>query len=344
MMSKSAVFLSTTSLIFALSAIASAHAETDFYKGKTVEMTIGYAAGSSNDIAGRVVAKYLPKYIPGSPTIITRNMPGGGSFVAGNYIYNVAPKDGTILGLLAPTIAIDEKLGTSGVKFVASKFNWIGRVTTSIGVSMVWAGRGITNINDAFVKESSMAATGAGSTTAIYPNVLNNILGTKFRLIMGYNGSNEAMLAMERGEADGHSVAWEQVTSQHMDWFQSKKILVLVQYGLKRHPDLPDVPTAVELAKTPEQAKILTAVVSASDVGKSIITTPDVPQERVTLLRRAFDQVVKDPDYLAEMRAQRIEPIPLNGEDLQKIISDLGTMSPELINEVKKVYVMPGAQ
>jgi tripartite-type tricarboxylate transporter receptor subunit TctC len=129
-----------------------------------------------------------------------------------------------------------------------------------------------------------------------------------------------------------------------MDWFQSKKILVLVQYGLKRHPDLPDVPTAVELAKTPEQAKILTAVVSASDVGKSIITTPDVPQERVTLLRRAFDQVVKDPDYLAEMRAQRIEPIPLNGEDLQKIISDLGTMSPELINEVKKVYVMPGAQ
>jgi tripartite-type tricarboxylate transporter receptor subunit TctC len=209
---------------------------------------------------------------------------------------------------------------------------------------MVWAGRGIASIDDAFVKESSMAATGAGSTTAIYPNVLNNILGTKFRLIMGYNGSNEAMLAMERGEADGHSVAWEQVTSQHMDWFLNKKILVLVQYGLKRHPDLMDVPTAVELAKTPEQAKILSAVVSASDVGKSIITTPDVPQERVTLLRRAFDRVMVDADYLNEMHAQRIEPIPLKGEDLQKIIVDLGAMPAQLVDEVKRVYVMPGAQ
>jgi tripartite-type tricarboxylate transporter receptor subunit TctC len=337
-------FAPALSVVMTLGAtIAPLHAD-DFYKSKTIEMTVGYAAGSSNDIAGRVVAKYLPKYLAGTPVVITRNMPGGGSFVAANYIYNVAPKDGTILGLLAPTVAIDEKLGTSGVKFVTSKFNWIGRVTTSIGVSMVWAGRGINSINDAFTKESSMAATGAGSTTAIYPNVLNNILGTKFRLIMGYNGSNEAMLAMERGEADGHSVAWEQVTSQHLDWFKDKKILVLVQYGLKRHPDLPDVPTAVELAKTPEQAKILSAVVSASDVGKSIITAPDVPQDRVTLLRRAFDQVVRDPDYLTEMRMQRIEPIPLNGEDLQKIIVDLGNMSPDLVAAVKKVYIMPGAQ
>lgn len=340
----SARLISFLTLGFVLPAALSAFAQADVYKGKTIEMTIGYAAGSSNDIAGRVVAKYLPKYIAGTPVIISRNMPGGGSFMAGNYIYNVAPKDGTILGLLAPTIAIDEKLGTQGVKFEASKFNWISRVTTSTGVSMVWVGRGINSMNDAFVKESSMAATGAGSTTAIYPNVLNNILGKKFRLIMGYNGSNEAMLTMERGEADGHSVAWEQVTSQHMDWFKSKKIIVLVQYGLKRHPDLPNVLTAVELAKTPEQAKILTVVVSASDVGKSIITAPGVPQERVTILRRAFDQVMKDQDYLAEMCAQRIEPIPMTGEELQKIIGDLGNMTPELVEAVKKVYIMPGTQ
>ena len=311
-----------------------------FYKGKTIRMIVGYPAGASNDLAARALAKYLPRHLPGEPTVVTQNMPGGGSFIAANYIYNIAPKDGTILGLLAPTIAIDEKVGTPGVKFVTSKFNWIGRETTSVGVTMVWHTSKVHTIADAFKIPVTMAATGTGSTTAIYPNVLNHVLGTKFKLVMGYTGSSEAMLAMSRGEADGHSTAFEQLMSQHPDWLKDGKIRIIVQYALARHPDLPNVPTALELAKTAKQKAILRAVVSASDVGKSIVTTPGVPADRVAALRAAFDATMKDPDYIADMKTVRIDPIPLNGAKLQQMVEELGNMSPALTKEVKKVYVM----
>ncbi len=295
-------------------------AQTDvasFYKGKTLDMIVGYAAGSSNDIAARELARYMPKYLPGAPNVVTRNMPGGGSFTAGNYIYNVAPKDGTVIGLLAPTIAIDEKMGTTGVKFSTSKFIWLGRETTSVGVTMVWHTSPVQTIADAFTHEVTMAATGAGSTTAIYPNVLNHVLGTKFKLIMGYQGSNEALLAMQRGEAEGHSVAFEQVTSQHPEWLTDGSIRIIVQYALARHPALPNVPTALDIAKTDEQKAVLRAVVSASDVGKSFLTSPGVPADRVTALRTAFDAVMKDPDFLADMKKSGIDIIPMSGADVQ---------------------------
>jgi tripartite-type tricarboxylate transporter receptor subunit TctC len=328
-----AMFASTSS---AQSDVAS------FYKGKTLEMIVGFPAGAANDLAAREVAKYLPRHLPGAPTIVTRNIPGGGSFVAGNYIYNIAPKDGSVLGLLSPTIAIDEKIGTPGIKFVTSKFNWIGRETPSVVVTMVWHTSKVQTIADAFTAEVTMAATGAGSPTAIYPNLLNNVLGTKFKLIMGYTGSNEAMLAMERGEAEGHSVAFEQVLSQHSDWLADGRIRIIVQYALARHPALPDVPTVLDIAKTDEQRAILRAVVSSSDVGKSILTTPDVPAERVAALRTAFDATVKDPDFIAGMNAIGTDVIPMSGADLQKMVEELGDMSPALTAAVKKVYVLPG--
>jgi tripartite-type tricarboxylate transporter receptor subunit TctC len=339
---RSVVVLAPLSLAMFASTASAQSDVASFYKGKTLEMIVGYPAGSSNDIAGRELAKYLPRHLPGAPNIVTRNMPGGGSFVAGNYIYNIAPKDGTVLGLLAPTIAIDEKMGTSGAKFVTSKFNWIGRETTSVGVTMVWHTSKVQTIADAFTNEVTMAATGSGSTTAVYPNVLNNVLGTKFKLIMGYAGSNEAMLAMERGESDGHSVAFEQVTSQHADWLANGTIRIIVQYALARHPALPNVPTALDIAKTDEQRAILRAVVSASDVGKSVLTTPGAPADRVAALRTAFDATMKDPDYLADMKTARIDVIPMSGAELQKMVGELGDMSPALTEEVKRVYVMPG--
>lgn len=315
-----------------------------FYKGKTVEMIVGYAAGSSNDIAARAVARSIGRHLPGNPTVITRNMPGGGSFVAANYVYNVAPKDGTVLGLMAPTLPIDEKLGTPGVKYVASKFNWIGRETTSVGVTMTWMTSKTKTIEDAFVNVVNLAATGAGSTTAIYPNVLNNLAGTKFKLIMGYVGSNEALLAMERGEAEAHSTAWEQVTSQHPDWVRDRKINILVQYSLAKHPDLKDVPLAIDLVKTDEQKRIMRAVVAAADVGKSVLTSPGVPAERVAALRAAFDATIKDPEFIADFKASRIEIIPMGGAELQKVVEELGALPPDIVEKVRGVYEMPGVK
>ncbi len=333
-------------LLFSFASVP-AFAQADvaaFYKGKTVEMVVGYAAGSSNDIAARAVARTIGKYLPGNPTVITRNMPGGGSFIAANYVYNIAPKDGTVIGLMAPTLPIDEKLGTQGVKYVASKFNWIGRETTSVGVTFSWMTSKVKTVADAMAREISLAGTGAGSTTAIYPNVLNNLAGTKFKIIMGYAGSNEAMLAVERGEMEAHSTAWEQVMSQHPDWVRDKKINLLVQYALAKHPALPDVPLAVDLMKTDEDKRIMRAVVAAADVGKSILAGPGVPPARVAALRAAFNEAVKDPDFIKDFESSRIEVIPMGGAELQGVVEELGALPPDLVEKVRKVYEMPGAK
>ncbi len=335
---------STALLALQVSGAAAQANVAAFYKGKTVEMVVGYAAGSSNDIAARSLARVIGKYIPGNPTVITRNMPGGGSFVAANYIYNVAPKDGTELGLMAPTLPIDEKIGTQGVKYVASKFNWIGRETTSVGVTFTWHTSPTKTIQDAMQRETTLAGTGAGSTVVIYPNVLNNLVGTKFKLIMGYAGSNEAMLAVERGEAEAHSTSWEQITSQHPDWVKDKKINLLVQYALQKHPDLLDVPLASDLTKNDADRRVMNAIVAASDLGKSILTSPGVPADRVDALRAAFDKAVADPEFVQDFQASRIQIIPMKGSDVQKVVDDLGSLPPELVDRVRAVYTMPGAK
>ncbi len=339
--------LASTLVLALIFAATGARAQSDvgaFYKGKTIEVVVGYAAGSSNDIAGRALARVIGKHLPGNPTVITRNMPGGGSLVAANYVYNIAPKDGTTVGLMAPTLPIDETLGTQGVKYSAAKFNWIGRETTSVGVTFAWNTAKVKTIQDAFTNELTLAATGSGSTTAIYPNVLKNLVGVKFKLVLGYTGSNEAMLAVERGEAEGHSTAWEEVVSQHPDWVRDKKINLLVQYALAKHPNLPDVPLAVDLAKTDEDRRVMRAVVAAADVGKSILAPPGVPAERVAALRQAFDASVKDPDFIADFQSTRIEVIPLGGAELQAMVGELGALPSDLIDRVKSVYAIPGAK
>jgi tripartite-type tricarboxylate transporter receptor subunit TctC len=183
-----------------------------------------------------------------------------------------------------------------------------------------------------------LGATGRSSTNAIYPTVLNNVLGTKFRVVTGYEGSAAVLLAMERGEVEGHSATYDGLKTQHEDWLRTKKVNIVVQYLLKRHPDLPDVPTSVELARTPEQAKILRAVSSASEIGKFILTTPEVPAKRVAALRLAFDAMVKDPDYLADAAKLRIELDPLAGTELQKIIEEVQGMPADIVEKIKPMY------
>ena len=196
----------------------------------------------------------------------------------------------------------------------------------------------VKTIADAFDKVAVLSATGRGATNAIYPTVLNNVLGTKFKVVTGYEGSAAAMLAMERGEADGHSSTYDGLKNQHEDWIRLKKVNIVVQYLLKRHRDLPDVPTSAELARTPEQARILRAVSSASEIGKFLLTTPEAPPERVAALRRAFDAMVKDPDYLAEAEKLRIEFDPLPGIELQKIVEEVHSLPADIVEKIKPMY------
>ena len=240
---------------FALTGQVSAQTPEEFYKGKTVDLVIGYPPGGSNDTWGRLLARHIGKHIPGKPTIVPKNMPGAGSFLAANTVFNVSPKDGTVIAIAAPTTPLDERLGTAGVRFKTAEFNWIGRVDSLVNMVFMWNTSPVKTFADALKTPATLSATGVGSTVYVYPNVTNRVLGTKFKLILGYKGSAEAMLAVERGEAEGHSTSWVALKVAHPDWVRDKKVSILVQYALKRHPEMADVPTVVELAQQRRAAR-----------------------------------------------------------------------------------------
>jgi tripartite-type tricarboxylate transporter receptor subunit TctC len=317
---------------------ANAQSVESFYRGKTMSVIIGYPPAGANDFYARAVARHIGKHIPGNPTVVPRNMPGGGSLLAANHIFNVAPKDGTTLGLIVPTAPIEERLGAANVRFKAAEFNWIGRLAATPNVTFMNAWAPVKTIQDAMQQESILGATGRSSTVAIYPTSLNFILGTKFKLVMGYAGSAEAMLAMERGEVQGHSTTWEGVKSRAERRLADKSINILVQYGLKRHPELPDIPTSVELGRTPEQVESLRIFANASDVGRFILSTPDTPAERIQALRRAFDAMVKDPEFIDDLKAMKLDLGPLTGEELQQLVAEVANVSPEAIERIRGVY------
>ena len=335
------VFLAGAATAF-LAGVAHAQSPSDFYKGKNVELIIGYPTGGSNDIYSRLVAQHLGRHIPGNPNVITRNMPGAGSFLAVNTIYNTSPKDGTVLGLGSPTMALDEKLGNKGVRFKTSELIWIGRLGPLVNMVFTWKTSPVKTIEDAMKIESTLSGTGAGSTVSIYPLTLNNVLGAKFKLVMGYKGSNEAMLALERGEVEGHSTAFEAVRAAKPSWLKDGSINILAQFGLQRLPELPTVPTAIEVADTPEKKQILTSIMSASEIGTSFFTTPGVPADRVQALRRAFDATTKDPALIADLNKMGMSMGPMTGEEVQKLIATVVDMSPELLEKVRKAYPAEG--
>jgi tripartite-type tricarboxylate transporter receptor subunit TctC len=332
-----------TVLLQTVSAQTSAQTPEQFYKGKLLDLEIGYPTGGSNDAYGRLIANHIGKHIPGAPTIVPRNVPGAGSFLAVNRVFSTLPKDGTVIGLGAPTLALDEKLGSQGVRFKTAELNWLGRVDSLINIVMMWKTSPVKTIADAQKIESTLSGTGAGSTVSIYPTVLNNVIGTRFKLVMGYRGSNEAMLAMERGEVEGHSTAWSAVKVAKPDWLRDKTVTIIVQFALKRHPELPDVPTAVELARNDDERQVLGAIMNASEVGTAFFTSPGVPPDRLAALRRAFDETMKDPEFLAEAEKIRLGVSPLTGAEVQKLVAQVSSLPPALLEKVRAVYPAAGA-
>ncbi len=329
--------LAVLALLFA-PATAKAQSVEEFYRGKTVNMVIGYPAAGANDRYARTLARHIGKHIPGNPHVISRNMPGSGSLAAANHVFTVAPKDGTVISLLAATIPLEEALGTQGAKFKSAQFHWIGRMASSVNITFTNANAPVKTIKDAYSKEVILGGTGRSGTPVVYPSVLNNVLGMKFKMVAGYSGSVAAMLAMERGEIEGHSTSIDGVKAAHPDWLAEKKVNVLVQYGLRPHPEFLDTPLSIDLGRTPEEVQILRIVANATEVGKHALTPPGVPADRVAALRRAFDLTIKDPDYIAEMNKQRLEIIPMGGEELQKIVAETASIPPAILDKVKSMY------
>lgn len=309
----------------------------DFYRGKTIDLIIGFPPGGSNDLYSRVLASHLSRYIPGNPSIVPMNTPGAGSLSAATHMYSIAPKDGTSIGLIAPTVPLDERLGTAGIQFKSSEFGWIGRVNSLVNVIFVRSDS-IKNIYEAFTQSVRLSTTGAGSAITIYPNAMNVILGTRFDLIKGYSGSAEGMLAVDRHEVDGHCTGWDTLKTSHPDWLKSEKVRVLVQFALRRHPELQSIPTAVELAKTAHQRELMSAVVDASEIGISFFTTPGAPPDRLAVLRSAFTNCMQDRDFVADLRKLNLGLQPLSGESVSSLVSQVGNVPDALIPDLQHAY------
>jgi tripartite-type tricarboxylate transporter receptor subunit TctC len=323
-------------LLLGASAAAPAAEPDAFYKGKTVSIYIGFAAGGSYDYFGRLVARHLGKHLPGNPTVIAEAMPGAGSFTAANYLYARAARDGTVLGIVSQTLAIEEALGTPGVQYKASKFNWIGRATSVNEVSFTFHTSNTKSIQDAMARETTMASTGAGSPSETYLKLLNSVAATKFKLVGPYPASNDSMLAMERGEVDGAFTSYNTLKVAHQDWLRDKKINILVQYG-EHSAELPDVPFAVDLAKTDEDRALMAFYVSSEQIGRAFLAPPEVPPDRVATLRKAYDETMQDPQFLSEIEKSRSEFNPLPGEKLQKLVAAASDVSPAIVARIRQI-------
>ncbi len=315
----------------------------DFYRGKTITMIISAGTGGGYDTNARLVARHLGKHIPGNPTIVPKNMPGGGHLVAANYMYNVAPKDGTAIATLLPAFVSYQILDGKQVEYDAAKFNWIGASDVDNHNLYVWHTTGVHSIEDAKKKEVLMGSTGAGSYTGLYPTLLNNLVGTKFKIVSGYKSTAEIHIAMERGEVQGRAGnLFSSLLSQNKDWLDGKKITLLMQVGSKRDPNFKDVPLMTELTTNPEAKRILTIYSGDVALGRSFITTPGVPADRLAALRKAFDETMADPEFLADAKKLNLEIRPLGHADLTAAAMEILSTLPELIEKAKKANTPNG--
>jgi tripartite-type tricarboxylate transporter receptor subunit TctC len=322
----------------ALACLAPAKADPveDFYKGKTVTIVTSTGVGGPFDLTARALAKHMPKYLPGRPTMIVRNMPGGGNVLATNYMYTQAPKDGTSLATVNNIIPLHQVLDGRGVRFDARKFNWLGSTGGSNLFTWVWHTAGFKTMDDVMRRELITGATGAGSGTFIYPNAMNMIVGAKHKIVMGYASTAELDLAMERGEVQargGASLAG--MLQEHADWFREKKIIPLVQIGTEREKDYPEVPLMHELAKTEEQRQVLTLVSSPPSLGRPFFTTQDTPPDRVAALRKAFDDTMKDAAFLAEAKQLGLDMHPMDADTVTAIVMATINAPAEIVAKAK---------
>jgi len=306
----------------------------DFYRGKSMRMLIGYGPGGGYDLYGRLVAEFLPKYLAGSPTILVQNMPGAGSFLAAKYMAEVAPKDGTVLGSLAQTLALDSVVNNSA-KIDVSKFSYIGRVVSNIDTGVALPKSGITSFENVRHKQFTVGASGGGSTTVLFPTALNTYAGSRFKLVRGYSGTTDIQLAMERGEVDVvGAYGLPGILISKPGWIKHGEATILYQASLKRHKLLPNVPTLPELALTDEGREVLRAAAGTGEIGRSILTTPDVPQEQLASLRKAFQAMLNDPEFLATCEKRNLMVDGATGEEMDAIVRETLHMPSEVLAKV----------
>jgi tripartite-type tricarboxylate transporter receptor subunit TctC len=319
-----------------------AQSSPEFYRGKTVSLIVGYSAGGGYDTYARILARHIGKHLPGQPSVVVQNMPGAGSLRSANYLFNVAPKDGTVIGMFGRGIAVEPLIGSSPAQFDGTRFLWLGSGTEEAAVVVTWAAKGIRTWADMLAKPFTVGGEGTGSDPDVYALMLKNVFGVKLRLVSGYPGTAEMALAIERGEVDGRaSWSWSSLKSFKPDWIAGKKVDLPVQLNLTPSRDLPGVPIITDFAASERQRQIVKLVVSRQTMGRPFVAPPGLPDDRKTALRAAFDATMKDPEFLAEAKTRGQEVNPVSGVEIDRLLAELHATPKDVLDETRKAVAGP---
>src|SRR5215470_4296566 len=324
-------------LMAALARPAWAADESDFYRGKTITIIIPIGPGGAYDAYARLVSRHLGRYIPGNPAIIARNMPGGGGVIASNYVYNVAPQDGTTLTIITSSFANEHLFGNPQIRYDARRFLAIGRLLDTTSVLFFWHTSPIKTLSDMLTKPATLAISSINEIPAYRLTAMNRYLGTQLKPIPGYPSARDYVLAAERGETDGGTSTFIGLSQLFSGYLREKKLNILVQFALQRDPNMRDVPTVLELTTDPDAMQIFQHLVANDEIGRSLFTTPNVPAARLKLLRQAFQAMISDAEFQTEAAQLKLPLAPRNGEEMQKVIADLFDISPAALAKVRDV-------
>jgi tripartite-type tricarboxylate transporter receptor subunit TctC len=323
-------------LMLSLGPHAKAQSVADFYRTHPLSIVIGFSAANAYDVYGRLLARHIAKHIPGNPTIIPINKPGAGSLSAANYLYAVAPKDGSVIGIFSRSIPVDPLLGTPGAAYDARKFTWLGSAGSEVSICVAWHTSPVKTWGDLLTKDFVVAASGPTSDTGAFPLFIKNFFGAKIKIINGYPGGGEMSKAIESGEVDGRcGWSYGAAKAAKPDWFADKKLNILVQTGLHKNPELPDVPLIIDLGTTAEQTQILKVVFSRQEFGWPFAAPPDVPEDRKLALRQAFDETLRDPEFLEDAQKIGAEINPMSGAEFEKLIADIYGTPDDVVAKVR---------
>lgn len=327
--------------LLAAAAGAQAQGASDFYKDKQITVVVGSEPGGGYDTNARVLARHLGRYLPGNPILVVQNMPGAGSIVATNYLYNVAPKDGTSIGLIQRGMLMVKVTQQQGAKFDPEKINWIGNMSSDAALVVAWHTAPQKKTDELFTMGMLVGGAGPTADSESSPRVLNATIGTKFKVITGYKGSSSLVLALENGELQGIAdIAWPNI-KRRADYMRDKKFTLLMQLALQKEADLPDVPLALDYAKTPEDKAVLELYLAQKNVARPVMAPPGVPAERLALLRSSFDKMVKDPEFLDDSRKSGLDIEPLTGAQVDKIVKMISETPENIAKRLAEAMAPP---
>ncbi len=312
----------------------SAAGQGESLAGRSVQMIIGFGPGGGYDLWGRTVGRAIGRHLPGNPNVVPQNMPGAGSYVAASYIYNIAPKDGSVLGIIARDAALGPISGAAGARFDPVRLSWIGTPTKETNVCIAYRTAAVKTVQDLFAKPLILGDTGPGTGTRSYPKALNELIGTKFRLVGGFPASSDVFLAMERGEVEGICESLDSVKIRRPDWIPTKTVSILFQGGAAPNPELKDVPFVLDLARGEEQKRAIEFLYAGQGIGRPFVAPPELPSDRLAMLRAAFDATMKDADFIAETRASKLDLEPEDGAHLAALIAKIYATPKPIVDKV----------